>query len=800
MLSLSLAWRHRIRVSLATVALTVALAVLCTQLHQHYPIHKWLFWRYAQYWLLALTFSLVCVSGGFGALQLLGPRRLPLRERLLFSMAAGVLLFFLGMFVGGILGLYGVAFAIAWPMLLFASGAWPLYRYARRAWPHLRHARGRALRRSNWQVVAMLLGALGFLIVYASICTPEAASWDTRWYHLALPERYAAAGGIERSAEGWFHTALPHLASLVYTWPYLFPWTTTFDRVEMAAHLELVLFLWTVFAIGPLVRHLVPRARAGASWAAFFLFSGVFVYDSSLNFGADHIAAFWAIPIWLAVRRALRERDVRSSALAGAMLGAALNTKVQCVALLVPACLAVALAGVHSLFFRRRALGAPFVTFGSLALVTTPFWLKNLIWHGDPFYPALHRHLKLRPWHADMEFFYETLVEPNFWRPKGTPLEKARETAEATFTFAFEPHDWGWMHHDWPVFGFLFTLSWFALPFVGASRRLWALFLAGHVGVVTWFLFSHQDRYLQMLVPWMVACVAAMIVCAWRLSWFVRAPLLGLVGIQAVWGFAAAFIQTPQRTGTDFPFLNVMQLASSGYRGDFAKRTKVFTEYEGAGRSTPRDAKILLHRMLLHAGLRRVAIMDHPNWQGGISYRRLASQRAVYDLYRELGVTHVMWPSNGNSLREETLASDLRFLGFATHVLRDEQRFGGYLLAPLPAEPPRDEPREGVVFLGCKDYSPGLYELGDLVVLPVGGPSARPAPHVALAPGQPDRLAQLVSQANYVVLSSCRSDFSIPTSEAGEFFLRGRRADEQLFVRKKPLLRNAATADARPSP
>jgi hypothetical protein len=781
--------RRRIRVAASTLALCAALGLLLWQLHGHYPLQKWMFWRYVQYWLFALAFSLMCVSGGYRVLDLMGPRRLPLRERLLFAMALGVLLFFLGMFLGGIFGWYGVPFAIAWPVLLFASGVRPLFRYSRRAWRHLSARRRRAFRPGGWQVLAALLGLLGFLIVYAGICTPEAASWDTRWYHLALPERFAAAGGIERSPEGWFHTALPHLASLIYTWPYLFPWTKTFDQVELAAHLEFVLFVWTVFSIGPLVRHLVPGVRASGAWAAFFLFSGVFVYDSSLNFGADHIAAFWAVPIWLALRRALLRRDVASSALLGAMLAGAMNTKVQCIALVVPVGLVVAMFGVYALFRRRKVLAAPFVTLGSLALLTTPFWLRNLVWYGDPFYPALHRHLKLRPWHEDMAFFYETLVKPNFWRPSGTTLEQAKQTAEATFTFAFKPHDWYWMHGEWPVFGFLFSLSWLVLPFIGTTRRLWGLFVSAHVGVVTWFLFSHQDRYLQMLVPWMAGCVAALVVIVWRLSSVARVPLVALLGIQAVWGFAAAFIQAPKRPGTTFPFIRVMELATSGYRGDFAKRAKIFSEFQDAGSSTAPGSRILLHRMLLHAGLRRVGVMDHPNWQGLISYRRLDSQRAVYDLYRELGITHVMWASNGDSYGDETLAADLRFLGFVTHTLHGESRFGGYALAPLPSEPPSVQPRDSVLFLGCRDYSPGLYEISDLVVLPGAAAGTAPAPRTRLEPNRPELVEILAAQANYIVLDKCRSDLSAPDTETGAFVFRGRRGDERLYVRQRPLFR-----------
>lgn len=795
-------WLRPLQLTAVVVALLAATLVLARSLHPHYAIQRWLFWRYTQYWVVGVIFSLVCTSGGFLALRWLGPRHLPLRERLIFSMAGGVLLFFLGMFVGGIFGLYGTVLAIAWPAILGLSGVWPLYRYLARARPHLARARGRAGRWSNAQVVAMALGGLGLVMVYVNILTPDNISYDSRWYHLALPEHYAAAKGIQRSPEGWFHTALPQLACLIYVWPYLFGWAQPFDQLLMAAHLEFTLFVWTLLSVGPLVRWLVPGAKTPAAWAAYFLFSGIFCYDSTLNGGADHIAAFWAIPLILALRRAWRCFEPRSCVVLGLMLAGATHTKAQSIELLVFPCLAVAVRcfwlGGKGLLRRPRPpelgrfawLIGPALVVGVLLLATTPFWLKNWIWYGDPIYPALYKHLKLRPWHEDMNQFYSTLVERHFWRPTGTGAEKLKETLTTLFTFSFKPHDWEFMHRDWPVFGFLFTLSWFVMPFIGANRRVWALFLAGHVGVIVWFRFSHQDRYLQIIVPWMVAHVAAVIILLWRMGWFARIPLLGLLTLQIVWGAAAYFIPSHVKVPGGRPLPHLFDLFSTGYRKVEKDRLKVFGEFMDAGRATPPKSKILLHRFEQHAGLRRTVVMDHPSWQGLISYGRVPSHRALYDLYTRLGVTHVMW-QRADSLAEDTIAGDLRFHGFVTHVGQQEQQYGSLLLAVMPAAPPPEGISETVLYLGCHGYKAGLYELSDMNVFEMGSHEKRYAPpRRALPSAQQAHVDELTKLANYVVLSpKCAQGYATPGVLGAAFIERTNRYEEKLYVRKVPILK-----------
>ena len=45
---------------------------------------------------------------------------------------------------------------------------------------------------------------------------------------------------------------------------------------------------------------------ARLTWIAMFLFPGIFLYDSNLHAGADHIAALFCIPLVLALLRVWR--------------------------------------------------------------------------------------------------------------------------------------------------------------------------------------------------------------------------------------------------------------------------------------------------------------------------------------------------------------------------------------------------------------------------------------------------------------------------------------------------------------
>ena len=231
------AWRHwGLPVVLSGATLGFAI-----WLNRFYPLHQWLVWRFAGYWLLSGVWLAACWSLGFVIVKRLIAHGMRASERLTLSLAVGVLGFVYLVFVVGLLGGLGWLTFFALPAVCLAVGGRPLWRHLSSALRHAKHSgwltppRGLAL--AVW-----LYGIGGLLILYFQILSPEPFSFDTRWYHIPLGQRYAVTGSVSRFDEGWWFGGYPHLASYLYAWAYLLPLGKLFDRLELCAHLEFALF------------------------------------------------------------------------------------------------------------------------------------------------------------------------------------------------------------------------------------------------------------------------------------------------------------------------------------------------------------------------------------------------------------------------------------------------------------------------------------------------------------------------------------------------------------------------------
>ncbi|MEZ4221810.1 MAG: hypothetical protein R3B13_12835 [Polyangiaceae bacterium] len=768
---------------LASLAVT---GLLFWFVHRHYPVQHWLFWRYAGYWLLSVLFAVSCVSLGAAAMQWLYPRGLPMRERWVYAVALGVYGFFLGMFVLGLLRAYGGVSAVLFPIACIGIGARTLKRHwlrpLRRAWGVWRRAP-----RQWWHTPALAFGALGLLMLYMNILTPGNIAYDARWYHLPIAEYHAVTGGNAPRPEGWVQATLPHLTSFLYTWPMTLPGFNYFDRVLLCAHLEFTLFVLTLAAIPVLVWRLVGGATRLA-WVALFLFPGILVYDSTLSGAADHVAAFWAIPLYLALGRALRRLALKPTALLALVISAAALTKYQSAMLIAFPLAAVGLRATFLLVrpsgARREILRSLGVGGGVLLLATTPHWLKNWVWHGDPLYPFLYRHLRPRPWSPDAPYFFETIFKgEQLWVPRGTFTQKLKETLEALPTFAFIPHDWAAHHGNWPVFGFLFTLLALPLLFLRGSRarstlRIWGLIASTYVGVFVWYWMSHQDRYLQCLVPWMAAVVAAVVGVAWRAGWISRFAVMIPVSAQVVWGGDSYFVGNHAMLHAS-PLEESIRVLKAGYQKDYRSRFRTFEDIRPIGRHVPESGVVLLHEYHVHAGIMRRVVLDWVGWQFGFSYGRQRSTEDAWQLVRGLGVTHVSWLP-GRSSGMDTLAGDLRFFDLVQRGTDKAASAGGWQVAPLRARAPGPRKNgERVLYLGCNGtYRRGVYKLTDLIAYPrASSEAAFPAPEQEF---RSEALARVSSEVDFMVTGKCEA---LPL-DARDFQLMATRPDgEQLWLR-----------------
>ena len=715
-----------------------------------YPVEEWLFWRYAGYWVACLFWSTGCVSSGYALVRRLRGTPLPFAETLCLSFAAGVVLFYLAMNVLGTLhGLHVAAF-FALPLAMIAIGARPLWRFCHR---YVRHVRYRAADRTppSWLQAAVLVFGLAVLaMIYFKMLAPENVQFDARWKHLALAEQYAHLGFIPRFAEGWTVATNPHMASMLFAWAFLLPGGAIFDHVELAAHMELTCFLWTLATIPPAVRLLVPGTRAGAAWAARFLFPGVLLYDSSLAGGADHIAALFALPIFILVLRSVPSLAPGRLGLLGLMMAGAAMAKLTAAMLLVPGpVLVIAIVLIWRTVRERRISWKGPAAAAAVALSATAFfWLRNWISYGDPLYPSLHAHLALRPWSQDAATLFEWgYKDYSWWRPSGD-WESIKDTLEASLTFSFVPHDYSRYHGNVPVFGSLYTLLLLGLPFLKRAKRIWLLVALTQLAVLTWFWIHHQDRYLQTLMPWMAAVTAALVIRLWRTGWASRLMLAALIATQVVIGGDVYFLQTHAMIGS--PIKRVNDLLSAGYEKRYEERLDVFTTWTKVRDALPEDAHVLLHDNHTHLGLSRRTTSDWGAWQFGISYGRLRSAAEVWDLYRELGVTHVVWKDR-TAKGWDSIAGDLVFFDFAVNRTVDPRRIGRHWVGRVPEERPADTPYGKVAFRGCDDsYASGLYEVAQLTV-PVFGPERNRFPEPLVSADAGD-IGPLLGQANFVVL------------------------------------------------
>jgi hypothetical protein len=740
------------------------------RLQHFYPVRDWLVWLYAPIWLASLVWALACLAGGHAIVTRLRRDPLPLREHLVFAFACGVLAFGIGIFLIGLAGGLGLATFFGLPALMLALGGRSLLAFGRRAARHLRQARrvARGGRTSFGSYAVFLFGALGVVALYLNVLTPFNIAYDARWYHLGIAEHYAASHGIRRFAEGWFPGALPHLASLQYTWAFLAPTRELFTRIELAAHLEVVVFLATLASIPILVRWLLRGRRAPLAWVAVFLFPGVLVYDATLNAAADHMLAFWAVPLVLTARRFWRTGSARdATCVAIAAAGAAL-TKYQAVYILAP----VALALLGRALWRiprsapRTIIRAVAAGTGTFGLLTSIHWLKNTIWYGDPFYPLLHAWLPSHPWNPDVDL--AATMQPADFKPTGSLLHKLGETLASLVTFPFAAHDWPRFHRDWPTFGFLFVLM---LPFaflVRGAGRIVALAGAALAGVGIWYFTYHQDRYLQSLVPWMAAVLAALCVRLWAAGWMGRAALVPLLALQIVWGGDHYAFPTHTML-SERPLALTMNLLSSGFDGQVATRTSVPSDLLDVGKTLPPGARVLLHELHRRLGIAAPGVSDTRGMQGAFSYRRARSPRDVWNSWRELGVTHVTWLPTPLSL--EAWADEAVFYDFAAKYLVNVVRPGGVPVGALPVQPPPARPYGAAALLGC-----GVAHRVQIPEIDLAIWTATPVPDAA-------RIAELTRDVDFVFLEGpCRPRFESVKLDA--FKLAFSRDGWEIWVRR----------------
>ena len=728
------------RPQVVVAALLVGAGAILFRVHLEYPISEWMLLSLARSWLLSLLWLLACGSLGWRALRLIGADFDDPAIRHLMAVTAGAALFALVVAGAGLAGVLGLAFFFLAPLACLTVSGTGYGADLLRASRSLVQA-VRSTRLSAPLIFAMCVLVVGLLLVYAPTLSPHNVQHDARWYHLPIAQQYASQGSLRPFREGWFLASYPHLSSLLYTWAMLMP-ASIVARLELVAHLEFALFCVTLAGVAIAGRTL-NGSRSGY-WAAalFFLFPGFLVYDSNLSSGADHVAAFWAPALLILLGFTWIRSRPADWALTGLVIGAAAATKYSAICLVAPAVLSLV---VRTLFPGAGGRGTEgwsarlprlALTGGVALFAASPHWLSNWVAFGDPLYPLLHGWFGSDVWNPDAEMYFERFRDEIVLRGHASWLGLAHALGVA-LTFGFRVHEYAF-HGNLPTFGFLFAISFFLAPLARVNKATWATFGLCLAGILAWFFTYHRDRYIQALLPWMVVASASVLISLYhtRNRW-IRSGLAVLLGAQLIAGADIAFIRSHVMIPGKHPLPHAIERLALGFEGKAEERdapydTWAFADWTNLGSQLPEDARVLVHRDRLWLGLDAPVVVDEPAWQGGIAYGALGDPARVYDLLRNLGVTHVITGRGHPDGGALSIGGALVFWSFLRNHATQVAKSGHLTLWELRETRPQEDTHPLLVQLRTCESAlrPGTYELSALAYV-VTQEQAEPIPAAA---------------------------------------------------------------------
>ncbi len=694
----------------------------------------WLTW-----WMLGTS---VLAALSFGQLVVRKVSRAPRDGAWALAFSSGTIVFAAAIGLFGWLGWLEYPFFWLLPLVMTLVGL-----------PSLRDAVVES--RAQWQrqpafsaveVLALLFGGICLGLLLLQVIAPDNVNFDSMWYHLRAAERNALARAILPTPEGDMLLSLPSATSWLYTWAFLAPGVAIEDRVVLALHLEFAVYVGTLASLPALVRALVPsqqRRATRVAWVALFFFPSVFVYDTGLMGGADHIVALWAGTAVLAWLQARERDDAASWALVGLQL-AGLSAKYSSLYLLVPLIPIM----VIDAWLRRRRASVPSSSFvfsglmvaaGVALLVTVPYWLRNWVWYHNPVYPAASWLFPSTPWNPDAAASQAYYALSNvFTASISSPSYRVESTLMALVDYQRKLYGWKDMMGDQPVMGSGYLLSLAVLPFLPDRRRLLLLAVLINVGIMVWFnTHQHHMRYLTVLTPLMAAGMAATALSLWELGLPSRIAVVGLTALLLSAYADVPFRQTHRIWRHSSPVENGADFIAKRGPGGF--RLKMWAEI---GAALPPGAKPLVHGVETHLGLPRQTVTDCSGLQFGINYGRWGSVAEVWRHLRQMGVTHLIW--SGDVEQADSISGEALLMALARSTVQ-QQVVRTLHLGELPAAAPPPEPGTHILYVGCTEHwRTGIYSIATLAEpLP---PSNYVWP--ALEPYEPVTQAEWLSKAN----------------------------------------------------
>lgn len=321
---------------------------------------------------LIMAFCIAAIAGGIGVrilptLEIDHLAKLSLQSALGFGLIGNLILFF-----GSVIGInlfYG------WLVLLVLGLIFRNYiiRWIR-SWRSLKKKWQDSQRKEK------VIGCGVFLILFFTLITSLAPplKFDALVYHLTLPKIYLNFGRFLYIPENMFW-GMPQLGEMLYTL------VVAIGGIQTATALGWMFGLLTVTG---LFGYIYQRLGSQAAWVAIASLLAGYTLADSLAWGyVDWLAMYFGMAVLICLDKWRLGEGIKVLLLAGVFTGMALGVKYTS-GVLVLVGIGIILYQVATVEENRNRTLIFLLSFITPAiLLSLPWWIKNLLATGNPFYP-----------------------------------------------------------------------------------------------------------------------------------------------------------------------------------------------------------------------------------------------------------------------------------------------------------------------------------------------------------------------------------------------------------------------------
>lgn len=421
---------------------------------------------------------IVAASAGVGRLVLRKIRFSSFLERSVFTVAIGLGVWALVLFVMGLTGLLYRNAILALTIIAVAGSAAHLVHSHRKSklpdWRRLK-----SLMKPRALIVACIIGiVLGYWIVLFHRALYPPLNWDSTAYHLVLARGYLNQHHIVPD----YGVTLPVLPALNHM---LFTWAMAIEDDILAQIMEHTFMMLTALALFAWCKR-QNRPMVGVAAAAFWLANPLVLYLGESAYVDAGFVCYAFLGIY-ALRIFWDEHETSWWYVAMMLLSMAAGVRLQGLFFIAVASAFGLRASLKNFLTWRAFLSAGILS----AVIAIPWYGYVASQTGNPFWPAFG---KLSPgiWGVAAHSIWETWTRVGVAK---TPLN----FVSLPVRFVLDPTPF-LPDNGLPLFSFViaFPLAWI-IAFVNRSVRWWVFWALGYT--VFWFSSSQQIRFWVPALP-----------------------------------------------------------------------------------------------------------------------------------------------------------------------------------------------------------------------------------------------------------------------------------------------------------